>query len=95
MIQVTCRRCGKALGNEQATCPFCGAFIAADQVSQYRSMKKEQGKDLRPKLISERYGMDPIQYELQNTEVGSKLIFLLLGIGVVAIIFLVVLLILF
>ena len=92
---MVCKNCGKALGNVQATCPFCGAFISSDQVNNFVEMKKEREKDLRPRLVSERYGMDPIKYEIQSSKVGNKLIVILIVVGVFVIMFLVGVLILF
>ena len=92
---MVCKNCGKALGNVQATCPFCGSFIASDQVSTYVEMKKEREKDLRPRLVSERYGMDPIKYEIQSSKVGNKLIGILIGVSVLVLLFLIIVLILF
>ncbi|MCI8575734.1 MAG: hypothetical protein HFI09_04620 [Bacilli bacterium] len=92
---MVCKNCGKALGNVQATCPFCGSFISSDQISNYVEMKKEREKDLRPRLVSERYGMDPIKYEIQLSKVGNKLIIILVAVGVLVILFLIVVLILF
>lgn len=95
MIYVVCKNCGKALGNVQATCPFCGAFISSDQVTNFVEMKKEREKDLRPRLVSERYGMDPIKYEIQTSKVGTKLIIILVVVGVLVVAFLIGVLILF
>ena len=81
-----CKNCGKALGSAQATCPFCGSFISKDQVSSYVEMKKERERDLRPKLVSERYGMEPIVYE-KKTENKSFVFFLLGGIVFLMILF--------
>ena len=94
-MYVVCKNCGKALGNAQATCPFCGSFLSSDQINHYVEMNNESEKDLRPRLVSERYGMDPIKYEMQTSKVGSKLIVILLGVGILVIIFLIVVLILF
>ena len=92
---MVCRNCGKALSNEQATCPFCGIFIASDQISEYVEMKKEKAKDLRPKLLSEKYGMQAIRYEKINSQTNQR-IFLILGIcGVIIVLFLITLFILF
>lgn len=92
---MVCKNCGKALGNAQATCPFCGSFISSDQVSTYVEMKKERDKDLRPRLVSERYGMDPIKYEIQTSKVSNKLMIILLLCGVLVIVFLMVVFIFF
>lgn len=92
---MVCKNCGKALGNNQATCPFCGSFISSDQVSSYVEMKKEKERDLRPRLVSERYGMDPIKYEIQTSKVSNKLMIVLLICGVVVIFFLIAVLIFF
>ncbi len=58
-----CKNCGKAIGNEKATCPFCGSFLTADQIDHYVEMKKERDLQLRPQLLSERYGIKPIVYQ--------------------------------
>lgn len=92
---MVCRRCGKALSNEQPACPFCGSFLAPDQIETFVEMKKEKARDLRPKLISERYGMKPIQYEQANNKMNSNLIAILALVGIVALLFLAVLLIIF
>lgn len=92
---MVCKNCGKALGNQAATCPFCGSFISSDQVSSYVSMKKEREKDLRPRLVSEQYGMDPIKYEIQNSKTNTKLIGVLFVVGILVIVFLIAVLILF
>lgn len=92
---MVCKNCGKALGNNQATCPFCGAFISSDQIDTFKELKKEKEKDLRPKLISERYGVSPIQYEQQNSRINNRLIVLFILLGVFAIVFFIVLLFLF
>lgn len=86
-----CKRCGKALSSEQATCPFCGAFLSNDQINEYVEMKKEKEKDLRPKLISEKYGMEPIKYEIRRSKMNSRLIVLLAICGFLVLLFLIVL----
>ncbi len=80
---MTCKRCGKALSNEMATCPFCGAFLHSSQIDEFVEMKKEKAKDLRPKLISEQYGMEPIQYEKQEKKKNPNSVAILALIAVV------------
>lgn len=92
---VVCKNCGNALGNEQATCPFCGAFIHKDQVSAFKEMKKEKEKDLRPKLVSERYGMDSILYEQKKMQTNGRLIAILGICAVLVVIFLILVLVMF
>ncbi len=92
---MVCRKCGKALSNEVPTCPFCGAFLASDQISSFVEMKKEKSRDLRPHLISEKYGMDPIVYERKLNQQNSRLIVILILCGIVAVLFLIVLFIFF
>lgn len=89
MFIMVCKKCGKALANSQPTCPFCGAFIASDQMEQFLSDKKEQSKDLRPKLVSERYGMKPYDYEKQN-QTNNRLLGILIVAGILVVIFLLV-----
>jgi len=79
---MTCRRCGKALSNDQPTCPFCGAFIDGDQIQSFVDMKKEKSRDLRPKLISEKYGMEPRSYEKKDDSTKNYFIFLPILIGI-------------
>ncbi len=89
-----CKNCGKALGNEKVTCPFCGALMQNGQIHEFMKEKKEREKDLRPRLVSERYGMD-LHYEKQKNTTNFPM-FLILGIVVfLAILFLVVVFILF
>lgn len=84
-----CQRCGKALSNEQPTCPFCGAFISKEQISTFVDMKKEKTRDLRPKLISEKYGMEPIKYQMAVNQTNSKAILILSICGFLVILFLI------
>ncbi len=92
---MTCRNCGKALSNEQATCPFCGVFIASDQIKEFIEMKKEKSKDLRPKLISEKYGISPIKYEKKEGQGNLNILIILVICGFIMILFFVTLFIFF
>lgn len=92
---MVCRKCGKALSNEQPTCPFCGAFLATDQIPEFVEMKKEKSKDLRPKLLSEQYGMEPIKYEQSLNHSYSHLIVILILLGILVLILVIVLFIIF
>ncbi len=92
---VVCKKCGKALSNAQATCPFCGALMTSEQLTAFANMKRESEKDLRAKLISEQYGIKPIKYELHQNQISDKWIIFLVICGVLGILFLVVLLIFF
>lgn len=84
-----CQKCGKALSNEQPTCLFCGTFISKEQISTFVNMKKEKSKDTRPKLISEKYGMEPIQYQINVNRTNSKAILILNVCAFLVILFLV------
>ncbi len=92
---MVCHNCGKALGNEKSTCPFCGAFLSPDQIQSFVAMKKEKERDLRPKLVSEKYGFDPIKYEMKSAKINNKLIVCLIGAFIFVILFLIILLIIF
>ncbi len=67
-----CKKCGASLSLNIPTCPSCGAFLTEDQIKNFVELKKEQSKDLRPKLISERYGIKPIKYESQEKKESNK-----------------------
>lgn len=92
---MVCKKCGASLSNDLATCPLCGALMTKEQLATYVEIKKEKAKDLRPKLISEQYGMEPIKYEQKQNQINDKLILILVICGVIVILFLIVLLILF
>ena len=51
-------------------------------------MKKEKSKDLRPKLISEKYGMSPIKYEKKNGDESTRFVAFFIIFGVILLIFL-------
>jgi len=84
---MVCKKCGKALSNTQPTCPFCGAFITKEQINEYVDLKKESSNDLRPKLISEQYGMQPIKYEQKLNQSYSRLIWVLSFLGILVLLF--------
>lgn len=54
---MNCKKCGKALPNEGATCNFCGTVM---NQAQLRTMKQMKGKEttFQAKLMSDRYGVD-------------------------------------
>ena len=81
---MVCKNCGKSLGNEKATCPFCGALMDQNQLEAFVKEKKEREQDLRPKLVSERYGM-ALHYEKQKNQTNHSL-FIILGILLVLVI---------
>lgn len=86
---MVCKNCGNALGNQKATCPFCGAFMEENQLSKFVKEKKEREKNLRPKLVSERYG-NYMHYEKTKQETNTWM-FVVLGITcVLVVVFLIV-----
>ena len=90
-----CQKCGKALSMNQVTCPFCHTMIPKNQLSKQTEFRKEQEPDLRPKLISERYGMKSIEYEISKNKTNSHLIIILIICVVLVLIFLIAIFILF
>lgn len=92
---MVCKRCGKALSSKAPTCPFCGAFISEEQIPEFVEMKKEKEKEARPALLSEQYGLKPFEYEKSQNKTNSYLFFILGFFLIVALLFLIVLFILF
>lgn len=84
---MVCHNCGKSLSNEQPICQYCGAFISKEQINNFVDSKREKSKDLRPKLISEQYGMEPIKYEQKLNKSYSHLIVILSLLGILVLIF--------
>lgn len=84
-----CKKCGKALGTDKGVCPFCGAMMTKEQLEIYGKEKRE---NLRPELITEKYGEKPNVYSKQQNNQDNKLIGILIVLGILLIILVIALL---
>lgn len=73
-----CQKCGNPLPKEGYICKFCGAMMTESQIEKQKNYMQEN--KFKPKLKSEMYGVEKINY--QESEKNSKNlgIFLVLGI---------------
>lgn len=73
-----CKKCGKQLPNEGFICKFCGAMMDQKQIMQQKDYLKE--RRFEPKLKTELYGMEKINYRDAKEQKDNKLLgFLIVG----------------
>ncbi len=66
-----CQKCGNQLPNEGFVCKFCGAMMTSEQIEQQKNYLKE--KRFQPKLKSELYGIEKIDYREEKEQNNPKL----------------------
>lgn len=71
---MVCRKCGSALSNDQIICPFCGVMKSKEQLDSSSKIQRDNSKDLKVNLLSEKYGMEAIRYEKKVNSLNDKLI---------------------
>lgn len=86
---MVCRKCGSALSNDQIICPFCGVMKSKEQLDSSSKIQRDNSKDLKVNLLSEKYGMEAIRYEKKVNSLNDKLIVFLVLCGIFLIFFLV------
>ena len=73
-----CQKCGNPLPKEGYICKFCGAMMTNDQIEKQKKYMEEN--KFKPKLKSELYGVEKINYEQREKDSKKLGVFLVLGI---------------
>lgn len=73
-----CKKCGNPLPKEGYMCKFCGAMMDKNQIENQNKLMKDN--HYQPKLKSELYGMEKINYqENERKEEKSFLPYAIIG----------------
>ena len=78
---MVCQKCGNQLPNEGFVCKFCGAMMTDEQIEQQKNYLKE--RHFQPKLKSELYGIEKINYQKEEAQNNPKIKAILIIVGVI------------